>query len=73
MEPNNDHTCFSQMQNSPMMVENSPLEPQTESLPAKKSARGANFTQEEDKLLVSAWLNTCIDAIQGTNQKHAQL
>ncbi|WOH09544.1 hypothetical protein DCAR_0729001 [Daucus carota subsp. sativus] len=35
--------------------------------------RGVNFTPGEDKLRVSAWLNTSIDAIQGTDQKHYQL
>ncbi|KAG2668160.1 hypothetical protein I3760_15G147400 [Carya illinoinensis] len=39
----------------------------------KKSVRGANFTPEEDKLLVSTWLNCSLDAVQGTNQKHSQL
>ncbi|KAG2711526.1 hypothetical protein I3760_04G081000 [Carya illinoinensis] len=38
-----------------------------------KSVRGANFTPEEDKLLVSAWLNCSLDAVQGTDQKHSQL
>ncbi|KAK9080096.1 hypothetical protein SSX86_001771 [Deinandra increscens subsp. villosa] len=36
-------------------------------------ARGINFSLEEDKLLVSAWLNCSIDAVQGTDQKYAQL
>ncbi|KAG6663833.1 hypothetical protein CIPAW_02G050500 [Carya illinoinensis] len=39
----------------------------------RKSVRGANFTPEEDKLLVSAWLNCSLDAVQGTDQKHSQL
>ncbi|KAI8566552.1 hypothetical protein RHMOL_Rhmol02G0049500 [Rhododendron molle] len=30
----------------------------------KKPPRGGNFTMEEDKLLVSAWLNTSMDPIQ---------
>ncbi|KAI8548259.1 hypothetical protein RHMOL_Rhmol07G0259800 [Rhododendron molle] len=33
----------------------------------KKPPRGGNFTMEEDKLLVSAWLNTSMDPIQGDN------
>ncbi|KAF7123123.1 hypothetical protein RHSIM_Rhsim12G0116000 [Rhododendron simsii] len=32
----------------------------------KKPPRGGNFTMEEDKLLVSAWLNTIMDPIQDT-------
>ncbi|KAI8542731.1 hypothetical protein RHMOL_Rhmol08G0162100 [Rhododendron molle] len=33
----------------------------------KKPPRGGNFTMEEDKLLVSVWLNTSMDPIQGDN------
>ena len=35
-----------------------------------KRARGGNFTIEEDLLIVSAWLNISLDAIQGNEQKH---
>ncbi|KAG5557077.1 hypothetical protein RHGRI_007363 [Rhododendron griersonianum] len=35
----------------------------------KKPPRGGNFTMEEDKLLVSAWLNISMDKIQGKDQK----
>ncbi|KAG5538804.1 hypothetical protein RHGRI_019377 [Rhododendron griersonianum] len=35
----------------------------------KKPQHGGNFTMEEDKLLVSAWLNTSMDPIQGKDQK----
>ncbi|XP_038706936.1 glutathione S-transferase T3-like isoform X2 [Tripterygium wilfordii] len=31
--------------------------------------RGGNFSIEEDKNIVSAWLNTSIDSVQGTDQK----
>ena len=34
---------------------------------AKKSC-GENFTIEEDNLLVSRWLNTSLDAVQGNDQ-----
>ncbi|KAF7119506.1 hypothetical protein RHSIM_Rhsim13G0193300 [Rhododendron simsii] len=34
-----------------------------------KKQRSGNFTVEEDKLLVSAWLNISMDAIQGNDQK----
>lgn len=36
---------------------------------SKKQQRGANFSIEEDKLLVSAWLNISMDPVQGTDQK----
>lgn len=35
----------------------------------KKSQRGRNFSVEEDILLVTAWLNTDIDLIQGNDKK----
>ncbi|KAI8544030.1 hypothetical protein RHMOL_Rhmol08G0263300 [Rhododendron molle] len=35
---------------------------------AKK--RGGNFSIEEDSMLVSAWLNISLDAVQGNGQKH---
>ncbi|CAL9021681.1 unnamed protein product [Prunus brigantina] len=36
----------------------------------KKKIRGAGFNKDEDRLLVSAWLNTSMDAIHGNEQKH---
>ncbi|KAG2692839.1 hypothetical protein I3760_08G070500 [Carya illinoinensis] len=38
----------------------------------RKSVRGANFTPEEDNLLVYAWLNCSLDAVQGIDKKHSQ-
>ncbi|GFY92293.1 hypothetical protein Acr_08g0006890 [Actinidia rufa] len=35
-----------------------------------RSQRGTNFTIEEDILLISAWLNISLDAVQGNEQKH---
>ena len=35
----------------------------------RKSQRTKNFSQEEDKLIVSAWLNTSKDAITGNEQQ----
>ncbi|XP_031248664.1 glutathione S-transferase T3-like [Pistacia vera] len=35
-----------------------------------KRSHGGNFTAEEDLLIVSAWLNTSLDAVQGNEQKH---
>ena len=34
----------------------------------KKSTRGINFSAEEDKLLVAAWLNTNVDPVYGNKQ-----
>ena len=36
--------------------------------PKKKQARGVNFSVEEDKLLVAAWLNTSVDPVYGNEQ-----
>ncbi|KAG5533231.1 hypothetical protein RHGRI_027438 [Rhododendron griersonianum] len=36
---------------------------------SKKLQRGGNFTVEEDKLLVSAWLNISMNAVRGHDQK----
>ncbi|KAG6647360.1 hypothetical protein CIPAW_07G073800 [Carya illinoinensis] len=52
--------------------DSSPLPP-NEPIGNRKSVRGANFNLEEDKLLVSAWLNCSLDAVQGTDQKYSQL
>ncbi|KAH7837578.1 hypothetical protein Vadar_015386 [Vaccinium darrowii] len=38
---------------------------------SKKPPRRTNFTMEEDKMLVSAWLNISMDPVQGNNQKKA--
>ena len=35
-----------------------------------KRSRGGNFTVEEDLLIISAWINTSLDAIQGNEQKY---
>ncbi|XP_061998950.1 glutathione S-transferase T3-like [Rosa rugosa] len=39
---------------------------------SKKAQRQANFTVEEDKLLISAWLNVSIDQVKGADQKKKQ-
>ncbi|KAF5473441.1 hypothetical protein F2P56_010052 [Juglans regia] len=73
-EPELDHIYIGQGEQHPVTLDDSPPLPQVDPPPSqRKSARDANFTPEEDKLLVSAWLNSSIDAIQGTDQKHAQL
>ncbi|XP_076895916.1 uncharacterized protein LOC143548710 [Bidens hawaiensis] len=58
--------------NSHMTLDDSPPLPLTYPTNVKRSVRGTNFVSEEDKLLVSAWLNCSIDAIQGTDQKESQ-
>lgn len=32
---------------------------------ATKKSRSGNFSKEEDNLLISAWLNTSLDAVHG--------
>ncbi|CAL5414910.1 unnamed protein product [Camellia sinensis] len=65
--PNQIGQCSSQ--HGEVAGQESPLSPQIEST-TKKSQRGGNFSIEEDNLLVSAWLNTSLDAIHGNEQKH---
>ena len=36
---------------------------------SKKAQRGSSFSVDEDKLLVSAWLNISLDAVQANEQK----
>ncbi|KAG6661414.1 hypothetical protein CIPAW_03G172800 [Carya illinoinensis] len=72
-DPQLEPTYGGQSGSSPMTLGDSPPLPPNESIGVRKSVRGANFTPEEDKLLVSAWLNCSLDAVQGTNQKHSQL
>ncbi|KAF5458880.1 hypothetical protein F2P56_022875 [Juglans regia] len=71
-EPELDHIYVGQGEH-PVTLDDSPPPPQVQPPSQRKSVRGANSTPEEDKLLVSTWLNSSIDAIQGTDQKHAQL
>uniref|UniRef100_A0A7N2LC65 No apical meristem-associated C-terminal domain-containing protein n=1 Tax=Quercus lobata TaxID=97700 RepID=A0A7N2LC65_QUELO len=54
-----------------MSVQDSPSEAEIVT-PAKKSKRGGNFSVEEDKLLVLAWLNTSVDAVHhgGNNDQN---
>ena len=56
-------------QNTPVSVSDSPPPPpQVENTSSTKGKRGSNFTVEEDKLLVAAWLNTSVDAINSNEQ-----
>ncbi|KAL4615000.1 hypothetical protein ACB092_07G092600 [Castanea dentata] len=49
-----------------MSVSDSP--PQVENASSTKGKRGTNFSVEEDQILVSAWLNTSVDAIHSNEQ-----
>ena len=55
-------------QNNPISVSDSPLE--VENASSTKGKRGTNFSVEEDEVLVLAWLNTSVDAIQSNEQTH---
>ncbi|KAK9056336.1 hypothetical protein SSX86_027426 [Deinandra increscens subsp. villosa] len=66
------HTYGGQNETSPVNLEDSQPLSTNNPTSVRKSIRGVNFTIEEDKLLVSAWLNCTLDAIHGTDQKHAQ-
>ncbi|KAL0015482.1 hypothetical protein SO802_002551 [Lithocarpus litseifolius] len=58
---------FGVSKNSPLLVKDSPLNDEVATT-KKKSTRGTNFSAEEDKLLVAAWLNTSIDPVYGNEQ-----
>ncbi|KAG6668618.1 uncharacterized protein LOC122276943 [Carya illinoinensis] len=72
-DPQLDPTYGGQSGSSPMTLGDSSPLPPNEPIGNRKSVRGANFNFEEDKLLVSAWLNCSLVAVQGTDQKHSQL
>ena len=57
-------------QNTPVSVSDSPppSPPQVENASSTKGKRGSNFTVEKDKLLVAAWFNTSVDAINSNEQ-----
>ena len=57
-------------QNTPVSVSNSlpPPPPHVENASFTKGKQGSNFSVEEDKLLVAAWLNTSVDAINSNEQ-----
>ncbi|KAI3818754.1 hypothetical protein L1987_12571 [Smallanthus sonchifolius] len=67
-------TYGGQSRTSPVTVDESPPPlPPDNPTGFKKSTRGVNFSPEEDKLLVSAWLNCSVDAVQRTDEKQSQL
>ena len=59
-------------QNTPVSISDSlptpPPPPQVENAFSTKGKRGSNFSVKEDKLLVAAWLNTSVDAINNNEQ-----
>ncbi|KAG2664615.1 hypothetical protein I3760_16G090400 [Carya illinoinensis] len=68
-DPQLDPNYGGQSGTSLMTFDDSPPLPPNEPIGVRKSVRGANFTPEEDKLLVSTWLNCSLDAVQGTLDK----
>nr|XP_023892959.1 uncharacterized protein LOC112004952 [Quercus suber] len=58
---------FSVSENSPMLVQDSPLNDEV-ATSTKKTTYSINFSPEEDKLLVAAWLNTNVDPVYGNEQ-----
>ena len=67
-----DSQLLETSQNTSISVSDSPPPPppppQVESASSTKGKRGSNFSVEEDKLLVSTWLNTSVDAINSNEQ-----
>ncbi|XP_023885829.2 uncharacterized protein LOC111997930 [Quercus suber] len=63
-------------QNTPLSISDSPPppqpqpqpQPQVENASSAKGKRGSNFSVEEDKLLVAAWLNSSVDAVSSNEQ-----
>ena len=43
--------------------------PEVEIVTSNPTKRGSNFSVDEDNLLVSAWFNISMDAVQGTDQR----
>ena len=64
---NLEDEIFDVSESSPLLVEDSPLNDEV-ATSKKKQARGVNFSVEEDKLLVAAWLNTSVDPMYGNEQ-----
>ena len=64
---NLEDELFDVSENSPLLVEDSLLNDEV-AISKKKLACGVNFSAEEDKLLVAAWLNTSVDLVYGNEQ-----
>uniref|UniRef100_A0A2N9I4J3 No apical meristem-associated C-terminal domain-containing protein n=1 Tax=Fagus sylvatica TaxID=28930 RepID=A0A2N9I4J3_FAGSY len=66
-DSNLDKELLGESQHTPMSIQESPF--QVDMILFKSKRQAGNFTVEEDKLLVLAWLNTSLDPIQGNEQK----
>uniref|UniRef100_A0A7N2RAT5 No apical meristem-associated C-terminal domain-containing protein n=2 Tax=Quercus lobata TaxID=97700 RepID=A0A7N2RAT5_QUELO len=64
---NLEDEIFDVSESSALLVEDSPVNDEA-ATSKKKQARGVNFSVEEDKLLVAAWLNTSVDPVYGNEQ-----
>nr|POE54774.1 glutathione s-transferase t3 [Quercus suber] len=64
---NLEDELFDVSESSPLIVEDSPMNDEV-ATSKKKPARGVNFSVEEDKLLVVAWLSTSVDPVYGNKQ-----
>ena len=64
---NLEDELFGLSENSPMLVQDSPLDDEI-ATSKKKTTHGIGFSPEEDKLLVAAWLNTSVDPVHGNEQ-----
>jgi hypothetical protein len=65
-----ENSFLGESQEVPASIDHS--QPQVDVVHTRKLQRGNNFSIEEDKLLVSSWLNIGMDAVQGTDQKQHQ-
>ena len=54
--------------NDEVIDQSSPISPQVDS--TTKKQRGGNFTSEEDIMIISAWFDISLDAVQGNEQKY---
>ena len=63
-----DSRLLGTSQNTLMSVFDSPPPPQVENASSTKGKWGSNFSVEEDQLLVLAWLNTSVNAINSNEQ-----
>ena len=64
---NREDELFGSSENSPMLVQDSPLNDEV-ATSKKKTTHGIGFNPEEDKLLVAAWLNTSVNPVHGNEQ-----
>ena len=64
---NHEDELFYLSENSPMLVQDSPLDDEV-ATSKKKTSRGIDFSPEEDKLLVAACLNISVDPVHGNKQ-----